>query len=74
MKKYIIRNEKQLIEFLSSHRCNYQVINDGWDVQITVNNLQEFFNIGKMFGDYLTTHSNLLSIEELQQRGDIPGI
>jgi len=67
-----LRNDKGLVPFLSSHRCNYQVIQDGWAVELTVNSRQELFNIGKMFGDYSARNPQLLSIEELEQRGDLP--
>lgn len=72
MAKLHLRNEKGLVPFLSSHRCNYEVIQDGWAVEIGVNSGQEIFNIGKMFGDYLATNPQLITIEELAQRGDIP--
>ena len=42
-----------LILFLSSHRFNYTEINDGWYVEVQVNSIQELFNSGKMFGNFL---------------------
>lgn len=74
MKKTILKNEKYLVQFLTSHRFNYQVIQDGWAVELKVNSSQELFNIGKMFGDFLASNPQLISIEELEQRGDIPGL
>jgi len=72
MTKFTLRNEKSLIIFLSSHRCNYQVIQDGWAIEVACNSYQELFNIGKMFGDYLVKNPQLVTIEELEQRGDLP--
>ena len=73
MTQFRVRNQKNLVVFLSYHRCKYQVIYDGWEVEIECNNINEFFNIGKMFGDYLSSSPqlNLITIEELEQRGDI---
>lgn len=74
MQKIQLRNDKGLVIFLSSHRCNYKIINDGWSVELIVNSYQELFNIGKMYGDYLANnqHLTLVTIEELEQRGDLP--
>lgn len=69
-----LKNQKGLVPFLSSHRCKYEVVQDGWYVQLTTNSREELFNIGKMFGDYLAANPQylLVTIEELEQRGDIP--
>jgi len=56
MKKFELKNERGLVVFLSSHRCNYQVTHDGWAVLINCNSYQEFFNIGKMFGNWLANN------------------
>jgi hypothetical protein len=74
MKKLTYRNEKGLFAFLSDNGVKCEIEQDGWIIAIYYNEDFELFRLGKLWGSYLSTHPQTFTIEELEQRGDIPGL
>lgn len=77
MHQIALKNKNGLVPFLDTTKYKYQVINDGWKVIVnlpTLNVTVDSFELGTLYGQWLAANPQLVTIEELEQRGDIPGL
>jgi len=69
-----LKNQKGLVSFLNSKNYIYEVVQDGWSVSLDFHHAKDIFSVGVEFGQWLANNPQLVTIQELEQRGDIPGI
>jgi phage antirepressor YoqD-like protein len=74
MKRLTYRTEKGLFAFLTDNGIKCELLQDGWMIAIYYHDETDLFRIGKMWGSHLAANPQTFTIQELEQRGDIPGL
>lgn len=74
MKRVTLKNTKGLKAYLSNNPYKYEVVNNGCSIALYYHDLPELFSIAAHFGTWAAHNPQLVSIEELDQRGDIMGL